>query len=66
MASDAEPNWEPGSGNTVEEAAQDAWDKATKSSSPPAKERKKYKLDIWIEASNPIHSYIVIIKHGDD
>jgi hypothetical protein len=66
MASDTQPDWEPGIGDSVEEAAQNAWDNATKSSSPPGKERKKYKLHIYIDASNPIHAYIVVIQHGDD
>jgi hypothetical protein len=66
MASDTQPDWEPGSGDTIEEAAQKAWENAKNSSSPPGHERKKYKLHISIDASNPIHAYIVVIQHGDD
>jgi hypothetical protein len=56
--------WKPGRGKTLEAAAEQAWENAKKgaaeqgftaASAPPG----TYKLEIWVETKNPIHSYIV-------
>jgi len=52
-----------GEGPSLQAAFEDAWHKAKEHGGPPGKYTAS---KIAIEASNPIHSYIVIIKHGDD
>ena len=56
--------WESGRGKTVEAAAEDAWENAKKGKAAPGLAAKQapsgtYKVEIWIETTNPIHSYIV-------
>ena len=58
--------WAPGRGKSIEEATKKAWDNAKKGQGAPgfAAERAPagtYKLEIWIETTNPIRSYIVNI-----
>lgn len=59
--------WKPGRGNTIEEAAEQAWEHA-KHGTPEAgltagkAPAGTYKLDIYAETENPIHGYIVVIN----
>jgi len=56
-------DWEPGQDtDSIEAATEKAWENAKKSKSPPGQDRKNYKLHISIDASNPIHAYIVEIN----
>ena len=57
MSDDRQDSWEPGKGTSVEAAAAHAWENARANGAGPG----TYKLDVFIEASNPIHSYIVVI-----
>lgn len=68
MASSAHAAWKPGTGPTVECAAEDAWNNAKngigvrgKKVAPARARRTTYRIHISIVASNPIHSYIVTI-----
>ena len=54
--------WEGESTTDIDSAIKNAWDNAKNSPSPPGPNRKKYKLSFFIDASNPIHSYIVVIQ----
>ena len=47
----------PGKGDTVEEAADHAWENARAHGAKPG----RYEVKIEIEAENPIRSYIVTI-----
>jgi hypothetical protein len=64
MTNQAQGPWKPGRGPSLEEAAKAAWENAKKGdarhgfAAEPAP-GGTYKLEIWVEASNPIHSYIV-------
>ena len=53
-----ESSWEPGRGGSVEVAAERAWENAKKGGARP----DTYELKIYIEAENPITTYIVIIQ----
>ena len=70
MASSAYGPWKPGTGPTVECAAEDAWNNAKKGLGPRGKVkaakkgRATYTIHISIVASNPIHSYLVTIDPG--
>ena len=68
MASSAQAAWKPGTGPTVECAAEDAWNNAKNGIGVRGKKvarakaaKTTYKIHISIVASNPIHSYIVTI-----
>lgn len=66
MTNRAQGPWQPGRGKTVEEAAENAWANAKKGQAAPGLAAEKapsgtYKAEIWIETSNPIHSYIVTL-----
>jgi hypothetical protein len=50
--------WEPGTGGSVEVAAERAWENAKRGGA----ERGVYHLKIYAEAENPITTYIVIIQ----
>jgi hypothetical protein len=60
MSNDGQGPWE-GEGPDIDSAIKNAWDNAKNSPSPPGPNRKRYKLKFFIDASNPIHTYIVII-----
>jgi hypothetical protein len=67
MSDNSHGPWAPGRGKTVEEAAEHAWENAKSGKPAPglAAEHAQagtYKLEIWIETTNPIHSYIVTIN----
>jgi hypothetical protein len=52
------PPWR-GRGHDLEAAIWDAWENAKEQGA--GGEKATYKVEIAIEASNPIHSYIVLI-----
>lgn len=49
-----------GRGGNLGAAFEDAWSNAKKNDAPPG----LYTVEIAIEASNPIHTYIVVITPG--
>ena len=50
--------WEPGRGDSVEEAAERAWENAKRFE---AKADTTYKLEIFVEVENPIRAYVVTL-----
>jgi hypothetical protein len=59
--------WEPGKGDTIEKAAEQAWKNAQKGTPAPGFAAKAapagtYKLEIYAETENPIRGYIVTIS----
>jgi hypothetical protein len=52
------PPW-IGKGPNVEAAVWQAWENAK--ADVEREERREYKVEFFIEASNPIHSYIAVI-----
>jgi hypothetical protein len=59
--------WKPGKGKSIEEAAENAWANAKDGTAEAGFRAGKapagtYKLDIYAEAENPIHGYIVVIS----
>jgi hypothetical protein len=66
MTSTARGPWQPGRGKSIDEAAQHAWENAKNGRAAPGYVAEKapagtYKLEIWVEANNPIHTYIVAL-----
>jgi hypothetical protein len=64
MTNQAPGPWQPGKGKTLEQATEQAWENAKKGHAARGFVAAEapggtYKLEIWIEATNPIHSYIV-------
>ncbi|HEU5214254.1 MAG TPA: hypothetical protein VFU30_01805 [Gaiellaceae bacterium] len=57
MNEGAQGPWE-GKGHTLEAAMWHAWENAKSGGADPG----TYKIEIMIEAHNPIHSYIVVIN----
>ena len=56
--------WQPGKGKTIEEATKQAWENAKKGQARPGFAAEKapsgtYKLEVWIETTNPIRTYVV-------
>ncbi len=56
------PPWK-GRGHNLEAAVWHAWENAKKHGAGP--EKAEYKVEVSIEASNPIHSYIVLLSPPD-
>lgn len=64
MTEEEKGPWKPGRGDTLEKAAERAWENAKKGAAEQGYAATKappgtYKLEIWVETENPIHSYIV-------
>lgn len=57
MDYDQERPFEPGKGGSVEVAAERAWENAKEAGAEPG----IYELSIFIEAENPIRTYIAVI-----
>jgi hypothetical protein len=62
----AQGPWKPGRGDTIEEAAEQAWENAKKGAPAPGLAAKSapagtYKVEIFVETENPIRSYIVTL-----
>ena len=60
MDDDQERPWEPGKGGSVEVAAERAWENAKLGGA----EAGIYELTLFIEAENPIRTYIAVINPG--
>jgi hypothetical protein len=57
MDEGAERSWEPGRGGSVEVAAERAWENAKEAGAG----KGTYELTLFIEAENPIRTYIAVI-----
>jgi len=57
MDEGSERSWEPGKGGSVEVAAERAWDNAKEAGAEPG----IYELTLFIEAENPIRTYLATI-----
>jgi len=64
MTNQTQGPWKPGRGDSIEQAAEEAWKNAqgghprhgfAAEKAPPG----TYKLEIWVETENPIRGYIV-------
>jgi hypothetical protein len=60
MEEGSERSWEPGKGGSVEVAAERAWENAREAGA----EAGIYELTLFIEAENPIRTYIAVISSG--
>jgi len=57
MDEGSERSWEPGKGGSVEVAAERAWENAKEAGAEPG----IYELTLFIEAENPIRTYLATI-----
>jgi hypothetical protein len=57
MDEGSERSWEPGKGGSVEVAAERAWQNAKEAGAEPG----IYELTLFIEAENPIRTYLATI-----
>jgi hypothetical protein len=55
-----ERSFEPGKGGSVEVAAERAWENAKEAGAEPG----IYELTLFIEAENPIRTYVAVISQG--